>query len=123
MQRILVVDDERLVADTLKMIFRLRGFAAKAAYSTDEALACAEHFQPDLVVCDISMPGRDGVELMQELIEKFPECRILVLTGYSYNLDRVLEETKTMAQQVGILCKPCEPAYLLREAGAMLAAV
>ena len=121
MQRVLVVDDEHLVADTLKMIFDLRGFDCMAAYSTDEALACAQEFCPDLLLCDITMPDRDGLELMQELSESHPGCRILVLTGYSHNLQRVLEESSSMAQAVGVLCKPCPPTYLLREAGAMLA--
>ena len=121
MRRILVVDDEHLVADTLKLIFGLRGFTCKVAYSTDEALACAQDFRPDLLLCDISMPHRDGMELMREFNQTLPSCRVLVLTGYSYNLERVQEESRNMAQPVAVFCKPCQPADLLREAGAMLA--
>jgi DNA-binding response OmpR family regulator len=61
MQRILVVDDERLIADTLGLIFNKHGFDAKIAYTVDGALSCARTFDPELLLCDISMPGRDGV--------------------------------------------------------------
>ncbi len=121
MHRVLVVDDDRLVADTLALIFCRRGFACRVAYSTDEALACAEEFRPELLLCDITMPERDGVELMRELSRVLPECRILVLTGHSQNLERVLDNSNVLPQPVGVLCKPCEPAQLLSKAGAMLA--
>jgi CheY-like chemotaxis protein len=121
MQRILVVDDDRVVADTLKLIFRQQGFACNAAYSTEEALALAREFPPDLLLCDITMPDRDGLELMQEMRREHPNCRVLVLTGYTYNAQRVIEESGSHSYPVGVLTKPCQPAKLLREAGAMLA--
>lgn len=121
MQRILVVDDERMIADTLTLIFRKHGFDARATYSADEALACAHEFLPELLLCDITMPGRDGLELMQDMSKKLPNCRILVLTGCYSNLKRVVEQSSRMPRQAGILTKPCQPSELLREAGAMLA--
>ena len=53
MQRVLVVDDDRLVADTLTLIFERNGFTAKAAYSADEALESSREFGPDLLLCDV----------------------------------------------------------------------
>ena len=67
MQRVLVVDDDRLVADTLTLIFERNGFAAKAVYSADEALRCAREFGPDLLLCDVTMPGRDGLSLVADM--------------------------------------------------------
>ena len=121
MQRILVVDDEHLVADTLSLILRKCGFEARPAYSTDEALRCAPEFQPHLLICDITMPDRDGIELMDEMGRLLPECRVLVLTGYYDNLERVIEESRRMLYPAGLLTKPCQPAELVREAGLMLA--
>ncbi len=121
MQRILVVDDERLVADTLRLIFSKHGFEAKAAYSTAEAVQCALEFQPELVLCDIVMPGEDGIELIQQVSRRLPQCRFLVLTGRYSTLKRVHDETRGMLQPANILTKPCQPADLLREAGAILA--
>ena len=54
MQRVLVVDDERLVADTLTLVFGKGGFNAKAVYSAKDALESARDFKPDLLLCDIT---------------------------------------------------------------------
>ena len=67
MQRVLVVDDDRLVADTLTLIFEKSGFKAKAAYSADQGLECSREFVPNLLLCDISMPGRDGLSLLSDV--------------------------------------------------------
>ena len=121
MQRILVVDDEHLVADTLSLILGKCGFEARPAYSTNEALRPAADFRPHLLVCDITMPDRDGIELIEEMSRMLPECRVLVLTGYYDNLERVVEESRTLTYPAGLLTKPCHPAELVREAGLMLA--
>jgi CheY-like chemotaxis protein len=121
MHRILVVDDERLVADTLGLIFRKHGFEAKVAYSADAALHCARTFSPDLLLCDITMPNRSGLELMADFNREFPNCRVLVLTGYYSNLVRVREQSGKLRRPSRVLTKPCNPIELLREAGQMLA--
>ncbi len=121
MQRVLVVDDEHLVADTLCLILAKCGFEARATYSTDEALRCAHEFRPHLLLCDITMPDRDGIELMGEMHRMLPECRVLVLTGYHDNLERVIEESRGLAYPAVLLIKPCQPAELVRQAGAILA--
>lgn len=121
MKRVLVVDDERIIADTLRLIFSKHGFEAKASYSAEEALRCARDFTPQLLLCDITMPGRDGIELIRDISEELPECRILVLTGYYSNLNRVREQSDLLHRPAAVLTKPCQPTELLREAGAMLA--
>jgi len=121
MQRVLVVDDDRLVADTLTLIFEKSGFKAKAAYSADQGLECSREFVPNLLLCDISMPGRDGLSLLSDVTRELPACRILVLTGFYSNLKNVREQAGKLSRPVGILTKPCQPSELLREAVALLA--
>lgn len=121
MQRVLVVDDDRLVADTLALVFVKSGFQARAAYSADEALAIARVFNPNLLLCDISMPGRDGLALVCDITRELPSCRIIVLTGFYANLQNVREQSNKLARPMGILTKPCQPSDLLREAVTMLA--
>jgi CheY-like chemotaxis protein len=121
MQRVLIVDDDRLVADTLALIFGKSGFEARAEYSTDKALICARAFAPDLLLCDVTMPGRDGLDLVDDMSRELPSCRILVLTGFYSNLKNVREQARRLRRPVGILTKPCQPAELLREAAALLA--
>lgn len=121
MQRVLIVDDDRLVADTLALIFVKSGFQARAAYSADEALGIARVFTPNLLLCDISMPGRDGLALVCDITRELPSCRIIVLTGFYANLQNVREQSNRLARPMGILTKPCPPTDLLREAVTMLA--
>ena len=123
MQRVLVVDDDRLVAETLSLIFERNGFRARAVYSADEALECAREFQPDLLLCDVTMPGRDGLSLVADMTRELPDCRILVLTGFYSNVKNVREHAQKLSRPLGILTKPCQPAELLREAAALLATV
>ena len=121
MQRVLVVDDDRLVADTLTLVFERNGFAAKAAYSADQALISSRQFAPDLLLCDITMPDRDGMSLVEDVTRELPACRILVLTGFYSNVKSVREHSRRLARPLSILTKPCQPAELLREAAALLA--
>lgn len=121
MQRILVVDDDRLVADTLALIFVKSGFEARVAYSADEALESTRAFTPDLLLCDVTMPGRDGLALVCDVTRELPSCRIIILTGFYSNLKDVREQSKKLARPMGILTKPCQPSELLREAASMLA--
>ena len=123
MQRVLVVDDDRLVADTLTLIFERNGFHAKAAYSADEALQCSREFSPHLLLCDVTMPARDGLSLVEDMTRELPSCRILVLTGFYSNLKSIREQAHKLSRPLGVLTKPCQPAELLREAAALLATV
>ena len=118
--RILVVDDEPLVAQTLGLIFGRQGFEVNTVHGATEALHSAALNPPDLLLTDIDMPGRDGVSLMTEFSLLYPACPILVLTGFYAALGRVHDCAQTLAQPVSIVTKPCQPSDLLRTAGRML---
>ncbi len=119
--RILVVDDEPLITQTVATILRKHGFEVTTAVSAEDALTSAVEHPPNLVLCDIDMPGRDGVALMEDLGRHLPLCPILVLTGYYNGLERVTACAEALRQPVRILTKPCPPTVLLREADALLA--
>ena len=121
MQRILVVDDDRLVADTLTWVFQKNGYDARPAYTAEDALQHAREFQPNLMLCDITLPGRDGLTLVRDITREFPACRIIVLTGFHSNLNPVREQAAKLSHPLGVLTKPCQPVELLRQANAMLA--
>jgi CheY-like chemotaxis protein len=121
LQKVLIVDDDQLVADTLTMIFERSGFAAEACYSADEGLQSARRFRPDLLLCDVCMPGRDGLSLVQEISQEMPSCRIIVLTGSYAKIPHVQACMDRLAQPVGVITKPCPPEDLIRRATQMLA--
>lgn len=121
MRRILVVDDEHLVADTLQIIFREHGFDARAVYSAEDGLTAARDFQPNLLLCDVNMPGEDGVSLASRLSSEQPSCRIMLFTGYYSLMRNLLDRSQRQSLPWSVLTKPLHPVDLLREANAMLA--
>ena len=79
---ILVVDDEEDTALLLRDILRSRGYHVEALLS---GAACLEHMRrtpADVVISDIQMPGMSGIELCEQLYERYPDCAPIVLTGY-----------------------------------------
>lgn len=113
-RKVLVVDDDHLVADTLRMIFSANGFESAACYSAEEALERAKSFAPALMLCDVSMPGQDGLELAAEIHREMPECQLIMLTAYLTNAAKVQLEALRMDRQLRLLTKPCPPELLLK---------
>jgi len=118
--KILVVDDEHAVADTLCMIFKKSGFDCRAAYTGFAAVACTDEFCPDLLLCDISMPGMGGLEVVSTITRKCPECSVLLLTGHYTNLGYAQAWALSHPAPSRIMTKPVPPAQLLQAAGALL---
>lgn len=86
MIRLLIVDDESATRNGLLRYMDWKGLGVdmiQTAESGQEALAMCEDFQPDLVLSDIRMRGMNGVEMCTILHEKYPECRIIFISGYS----------------------------------------
>jgi CheY-like chemotaxis protein len=119
-RRVLVVDDDRLVADTLNLIFQANGYESEARYSAAEGLECARTFEPRLVLCDVSMPEGSGLELAEAMNAEMPQCQMLMLTAYSSNFPKVELQAVRMKRPLKLLSKPCRPEDLLREAENLL---
>ena len=79
--RILVVDDERRIADTLSEILELAGFHVMVAYDGWEALEKAARFHPDYLLSDVLMPRMNGVELAIAIRKIYPAAKILLFSG------------------------------------------
>lgn len=118
--KVLVVDDEQMVADTLGIIFQKRGFDCRVSYTGAEALACTEDFCPELLLCDMSMPGMSGLEIVSTVTGKFPDCRVLLLTGHYTNLGSARKWARSHSAPSLIMTKPVLPGLLLEQADALL---
>ena len=79
--RVLVVDDYAPMADLLAQTIRVENHAAMAVYGSEEALRVAEKFSPDALIADVMMPGMGGPELARAFAEKYPGCRVILLTA------------------------------------------
>jgi CheY-like chemotaxis protein len=119
-QRVLVVDDDRLVADTLHLIFQASGFDTQVAYSAAEGLERARTFVPSLLLCDVSMPEATGLQLVAHLNREMPACRMLMLSAYASSAFFVEEQALKMKLPLKLLSKPCRPELLLEEARLLL---
>ncbi|MBI3737216.1 response regulator, partial [Candidatus Sumerlaeota bacterium] len=80
---ILIVDDERRLADSLRDLLAIEGYKARTAYSGSEALeALREHPYP-IVVTDLRMQGVDGLDVIRHVHENYPKTLVIVVTGYA----------------------------------------
>ncbi|HWI49921.1 MAG TPA: response regulator YycF [Rummeliibacillus sp.] len=86
---ILVVDDEKPIADILQFNLIKEGYKVVCAYDGDEALEKVEEVKPDLMLLDIMLPKRDGVEVCREVRKKY-DLPIIMLTAKDSEIDKVL---------------------------------
>ena len=110
---VLVVDDERTIADTLSVILAKNGFAVLTAYDARSALELAHVIPPDLLLSDVVMrPDMDGTELAIAVVTAIPDCRILLFSGHAATVD-LLVKARGMGHDFHLLTKPVHPADLL----------
>ena len=88
--RILIVDDNRDAADSLRMLLEASGQEARCAYDGSNALEVAEAFHPEVVLLDIGMPLMDGYQVVRELRNRnlAPRPKIAALTGWGQDSDK-----------------------------------
>jgi DNA-binding response OmpR family regulator len=114
--RVLVVDDERPLAEVVAGYLRREGFVVEVAHDGLAAIALARAHVPDLVVLDVMLPGIDGVEVCRQL-RTFSDAYVIMLTARDEEIDKVV------ALSVGAddyLVKPFSPRELIARARAML---
>ncbi|WP_409296346.1 response regulator YycF [Peribacillus sp. SCS-26] len=88
-KRILVVDDEKPIADILQFNLKKEGYEVQCAYDGNDAVKMVEEIQPDLILLDIMLPGRDGMEVCREVRKKH-DIPIIMLTAKDSEIDKVL---------------------------------
>lgn len=110
--RVLVVDDERVIADTLSIILNKNGFDASAVYSGSAAVSRAQEIKPELVISDVIMDDMNGIEAAIRIRELLPRCKILLFSGQAATAD-LLEKARKEGHEFEILAKPVHPQDLL----------
>lgn len=110
--RILVVDDEQLIADTIVQILNRNGFIAEAAYSGEQAIECAKRTCPELILSDVLMPNIDGVEAAIQISQHCPDTRIVLFSGQAATLE-ILSRARERGYNFELLPKPIHPTQLI----------
>jgi CheY-like chemotaxis protein len=110
--KVLVVDDERVIADTLAMILNQSGFEARAVYSGENALELAPVFEPDMLIADVIMADLNGIDAAIQIRSVLPRIKILLFSGQAATAD-LLEKARAQGYEFEILAKPVHPQDLL----------
>src|SRR6266404_9023691 len=110
--KVLVVDDEKVIADTLAMILNQSGFSASAVYSGTQAVKQARETQPDLLISDVIMPDMNGIDAAIQIRGFLPKCKILLFSGQAATAD-LLESARKQGHEFEILAKPVHPEDFL----------
>ncbi len=110
--KVLVVDDERVIADTLAMILNQHGYDALAVYTGAQAVERARELHPELIISDVIMPDMNGIEAAISIRKFLPGCKILLFSGQAATAD-LLEKARAEGHEFEILAKPVHPSDLL----------
>ena len=110
--KVLIADDEKVIADTLAMILNQGGFEARAVYSCKKALELAPAFRPDMLISDVIMAELNGVDAAIQIRALLPDIRVFLLSGQTATAEML---AKSPAKDLGfeVLTKPLHPKDLL----------
>ena len=110
--RVLVADDEEVIASTLATILELAGYEVCAVYGGEAALRLLDLFKPDLVITDIMMPGVSGIEVAFAARAALPRCRVLLFSSHA-GLHDLLRTNEQEGLAFDLVTKPIRPGDLL----------
>lgn len=119
-RRILIVDDEVAIADTLALIFRTQHcYEVRVAYSAERAVEIISEWRPDLAIVDVILPEMNGIDLAIVVKANYRSCHVLLFSGHA-NTAMLLEEAGKRGHQFEVLAKPVHPNLMLERASALL---
>ena len=106
--KVLIVDDEKKIADALAERLGLRGFDATPIYDGTSALSLLRRDNFDGIILDLRLPDIDGIKVLRQTKERFPNIRIVILSGHGNEQD-----FKTCLELGAIACFH-KPANILK---------
>jgi DNA-binding NtrC family response regulator len=106
--KVLVVDDEILIVDTLCAVLRIRGYDASAVYSAEDALDWCRLRCPDAVITDVIMGPINGVQLAIHLAETLPHCKVLLVSDHAL-MATTIADSMASGYRFHTLAKPVNP--------------
>ena len=110
--KILVVDDEKRIADTLSEILEMSGFHVATAYDGWDALEAAARFHPDYLLSDVLMPRMNGVDLAIAMRKMYPDAKILLFSGQA-GISEILLAGQRQGFEFELVAKPVHPLKLI----------
>ncbi len=117
--RILLVDDEKGITETLKAILQMKGYVVETAFDGVEGYEAACRNKPDLIISDIAMPRLNGVEMAIKLTDELGTVKILLISGQAVTV-ALLQQARARGYSFDCLAKPVHPLDLLKKVESML---
>ena len=112
-KRVIVVDDSRVVHAQIKKMLAGTDFEiVECCQDGESAIEAYENHKPDLVTMDIIMPGMDGLNTAREILEKWPDARIVMASSLAY--DDTMDEAEQIGTK-GFVYKPFEKDSLIEQ--------
>jgi CheY-like chemotaxis protein len=112
--KVLIADDEHVIADTLAMILNQSGFEARSVYSGEKAVEMIPVFEPDMLITDVIMADLNGIDAAIRIRAMRPSIKILLFSGQAATAD-LLDKARTQGYEFEILAKPVHPQDLLNK--------
>lgn len=112
MSRVLIADDEKVIADSLVRILTANGYEASAVYSGEDAVEAAVRLKPDIVLTDVVMGLMSGVVAGMMIRRSLPECRVILTSGQA-GIEPLLQTAHSKGHAFELLPKPIHPQQLL----------
>jgi CheY-like chemotaxis protein len=123
MKSILIVDDDRLTRKAFRRIFERAGYAVLEACDGNEAIRQYDSYNPDLVVTDIIMPEKDGIEALFEIKQKDNDAKIIAVSGGGRIAPGNYLDVAKKLGAIATFEKPVKPEILLTAIKDVLAIV
>lgn len=120
--KVLIVDDEKIFADTLAQIFRNEGFDCLAVYSAEQAIETIATWEPALSIIDVMLPGMNGIDLVILLKATHPSMGVMMISG-QVATGGLVEQAAKLGHEFDIFPKPFPVPELLSNASRILAGV
>jgi CheY-like chemotaxis protein len=111
-RKVLVADDEQVIANTLAIILNQAGFEARAVYSGEAAIEALDSFQPDMLITDVIMTGITGIDAAIAARARLPRCKVLLFSGQAAT-SGLLDQARLQGHEFEVLAKPVHPTDLL----------
>jgi DNA-binding NtrC family response regulator len=96
MKKILIVDDDIAICRTLELHFTYQDFEVQSAHDVESGLSTAKSMQPDLIILDIKMPGRSGLEGLPDFKKAHPDCSVIMITAF-HDMESTIEAMQSGA--------------------------
>lgn len=116
--RILIVDDEAAIVESLAEILQSAGYEVTTATSAGEAIGKAKQVRPEILLSDVLMPAMNGFELALKIKETLPNCRLLLFSGQASTAQlaqNAIQSFTRKGYRFELLPKPLRPEALLKK--------